>query len=97
MTSLGTKSQERRGFEVEGRVQGVGFRGATQKRARQLALGGWVYNRPDGVVEVHACGEPDKLEDLKRFLRQGPPRAQVENVKEVPPDRGLPSPFEVLA
>ena len=41
---------------VRGRVQGVGFRSGTQRRASQLGLVGWVRNLPDDTVEIHAEG-----------------------------------------
>ena len=54
--------RHQRGFRVCGRVQGVGFRWWTRRRASDLGLRGTVRNRPDGSVEIHAAGEPDMLE-----------------------------------
>ena len=70
-----------RHFIVSGQVQGVFFRASTESIARRLGLGGWVRNLPDGQVELIACGEESKLQELERRLWQGPPRARVESVK----------------
>src|SRR6187551_1558530 len=35
---------------VRGEVQGIGYRDATQRRARQLGVMGWVRNEDDGSV-----------------------------------------------
>jgi acylphosphatase len=69
-----------RRFLISGRVQGVFFRATTEAVARRLGVTGWVRNLPDGRVEVLACGEEAKLGELEQWLRQGPPRAQVERV-----------------
>ena len=62
---------------VRGRVQGVGFRDATQREARQLGLVGWVRNRLDGTVEVTAEGDEGALKQMETFLRRGPRLAHV--------------------
>lgn len=67
---------------VHGYVQGVGFRAATQRRAADLRLTGWVRNRWDGTVEVVAEGPQAALDDLKRFLRNGPSSATVDQVDD---------------
>jgi DNA ligase D-like protein (predicted 3'-phosphoesterase) len=66
--------------EVRGRVQGVGFREATVRRAHELGVLGWVRNDDDGAVRVHAEGEEGPVEELAAFLRQGPPAAAVDEV-----------------
>jgi DNA ligase D-like protein (predicted 3'-phosphoesterase) len=71
---------------VRGSVQGVGFREASQRRARALGLHGWVRNADDGSVAVHAEGERRAVEALLRFLHEGPRGAAVESV-EVSPAR----------
>lgn len=67
-------------FEVYGRVQGVGFRYFAQRQALALEVRGWVRNREDMSVEVHASGSVQALEALEEYLRQGPPAAQVSHV-----------------
>lgn len=72
---------------VSGRVQGVYFRGSTREQALQLGIVGWAKNLPDGTVEVVACGTPDALQTLHRWLQRGSPMAQVHAVQcsPVPP------------
>ena len=65
---------------VRGTVQGVGFRDATVRRARELRLLGWVRNGEEGEVLVHAEGPADALAALEAFLRAGPPAAHVDEV-----------------
>ena len=70
----------RRRIVVRGRVQGVFFRDTTRRRAESLGVAGWATNRADGTVEVVAEGEPDAVERLVDFLREGPRRADVDDV-----------------
>ena len=70
----------RRRVLVHGRVQGVFFRGATQRRARALGVAGWVRNRADGSVEAVFEGARDAVEAALAFCREGPPGARVERV-----------------
>jgi len=65
---------------VGGTVQGVGFREATRRRARELGVLGWVRNADDGTVAVHAEGPSRAIEALVAFLREGPPGAAVADV-----------------
>ncbi|MGA2012636.1 MAG: DNA polymerase ligase N-terminal domain-containing protein [Solirubrobacteraceae bacterium] len=65
---------------VTGRVQGIGFRDATVRRARALSLRGWVRNGDRDEVAVHAEGEPGAVDELVAFLRDGPPGARVQGV-----------------
>jgi acylphosphatase len=64
--------------------------------ARAHNVAGSVCNRPDGTVEAVLEGAPEAVERVVRFLKTGPPRAQVNDVEisqEEP--EGL-SGFEVL-
>ncbi|WP_067514575.1 acylphosphatase [Endozoicomonas ascidiicola] len=69
----------RRAF-VEGRVQGVWFRGSAQEQARRLGVGGWARNLPDGRVEVLMCGPESAVSQLEKWLHKGSPFSKVKNV-----------------
>lgn len=81
---------------VEGRVQGVFYRDATKRKAKELGLTGWIRNLSDGRVEVLACGEKAAVDALGDWLWDGPPAAQVEDVtlEEIPWEKH--DSFEVL-
>ncbi len=65
---------------VSGRVQGVFFRGYTERWALSLDLTGWVRNKSDGRVEILAEGERLQIEELIARVGKGPPRARVQGV-----------------
>ncbi len=88
--------RHQRGFLVRGRVQGVGFRWWTRRRASDLDLRGTVRNRPDGTVEVHAAGELETLEAFAAELEVGPLGARVEGVDNFQSAGNLPTRFEVI-
>jgi DNA ligase D-like protein (predicted 3'-phosphoesterase) len=66
---------------VHGRVQGVGFREATRRRALDLGVRGWVRNTDDGAVHLHAEGADDALAGLREFIAHGPSAARVSLVE----------------
>jgi acylphosphatase len=70
----------RRRAIVHGRVQGVGFRYSVARAAELRGVTGWVSNRPDGSVEAVFEGEPEAVDSLVRFCRQGPRGAVVDQV-----------------
>ena len=74
-------------LRVHGQVQGIGYREASVRRARALAVTGWVRNRMDGSVEAMIQGSPRQLAEMCAWLREGMPAALVEEfeVTEVPP------------
>ncbi|MBS3786719.1 acylphosphatase [Candidatus Bipolaricaulota bacterium] len=80
--------KERAHMEITGRVQGVGFRNSTRRKARQLGLTGWVKNLADGSVEVLAEGNKEDLEDLISWANSGP---RLANVNKVEVDRREPT------
>jgi DNA ligase D-like protein (predicted 3'-phosphoesterase) len=65
---------------VQGKVQGVAFRDAAVRRARALGVLGWVRNRDDATVQVHAEGAPDALDAFATWLHEGPGAARVDGV-----------------
>lgn len=67
-------------FIVSGRVQGVWFRASTREEAKRLGLTGWVRNLPEGQVEVIACGPKAQVDELHKWLHQGPKMAKVNEV-----------------
>ena len=76
----------RRRLIVHGRVQGVFFRGSTQREARAAGVAGWVRNRRDGSVEATFEGPSDAVAALVRFFHRGPAWASVERVEEFEED-----------
>ena len=80
---------------VHGNVQGVFFRDTTRRRAQSRGVSGWVRNRPDGTVEALFEGEPDAVESLVEFSREGPRSAEVSDLEVLEEEpQGL-SGFEV--
>ena len=73
---------DRRGFVVEGRVQGVGFRWWTRREATRLGARGSVRNLPDGSVSVMAVGPGGVLDELRDALASGPPLSRVSSVRD---------------
>lgn len=74
---------ERIYLHIFGRVQGVGFRWHTARRAGELALKGWVRNCPDGSVRAVAEGPRDRLQVLVEWINRGPDRARVDRVESI--------------
>ena len=66
---------------VSGRVQGVGFRWATQKTARQLDVNGYVRNLPNGDVEIVVEGDEVAVDRMISWARHGPAFARVDSLK----------------
>jgi acylphosphatase len=66
---------------VTGRVQGVSFRAYTQREARRKGARGWVRNLEDGRVEAVFEGPREIVDGLVAWCHQGPPDAEVDDVK----------------
>lgn len=66
---------------VHGKVQGVGFRYWTQKKALALGLCGWVKNLPDGSVALEAQGAENALTDFMDALHHGPLFSKVTQIE----------------
>jgi acylphosphatase len=74
---------------VRGRVQGVFFRDTARQMAQSRGVAGWVTNRPDGAVEAVFEGDPEAVEAMLAFAREGPRGAEVKEVEvaEEQPER----------
>jgi acylphosphatase len=66
---------------ISGRVQGVGYRAWTERKAVARGIRGWVRNRSNGDVEGLFAGEPEAVEALCAACRRGPAHARVDNVE----------------
>jgi hydrogenase maturation protein HypF len=79
-----------RRIDVEGIVQGVGFRPFVYRLARELELDGIVRNAA-GRVEIEVSGSPSALDEFaRRIASDAPPRARVEAVQAGPAGPGHP-------
>jgi acylphosphatase len=65
---------------VHGSVQGVFFRDTTRRKADSRGVRGWVRNCSDGSVEALFEGDPEAVEAMVAFAREGPRGADVERV-----------------
>ncbi len=74
-------------IRVMGRVQGVGFRYYTEKKAKEIGLTGYVQNQPDGSVLIEVEGHEHQLIEFINWCHKGPQWARVQNVisSEMPP------------
>jgi acylphosphatase len=67
---------------VYGLVQGVFFRDFVWQHAIALDLRGYVRNLPQGrSVEIRAEGRREQLEKLLEYVKVGPRRAKIEEIK----------------
>ncbi|MCR5229966.1 MAG: acylphosphatase [Solobacterium sp.] len=71
---------------VEGRVQGVGFRGFCMVHATELSLTGSVRNMENGMVEIYIQGEDSAILKFLQLVREGDRFIRVDDitVKPVP-------------
>lgn len=69
-------------IKIFGRVQGVGFRFNTRKRADDLELVGFVRNEPDGSVYVEVEGNKEDLDKFVEWCKKGPSFAKVKRIEK---------------
>jgi acylphosphatase len=60
-------------INVNGRVQGVGFRFFTYQQAQKLNLVGYVQNLDNGDVEIIAQGDNLQISKLIKWIENGGP------------------------
>jgi len=65
---------------IKGRVQAVFYRIWMKGKAIEFGLTGWVRNLEDGRVEAVVEGEKEKIQELLKLIKIGPPLAKVYNL-----------------
>jgi len=68
--------------EIEGRVQGVGFRYSAVNQAAALGITGYVKNLPSGNVYLEIEGPENAVLKMLRWCHSGPSTARVERVSD---------------
>ena len=77
-------------IKVAGKVQGVGFRFYTNKKAKELGVNGFVKNMRDGSVYIEVEGEEEKIDEFILWVHSGPEWARVDKVTlQEKPHEGL--------
>ena len=66
---------------IIGKVQNVGFRFHTHKKAKSLNINGFVRNKIDGSVYIEAEGEENNIKEFIDWCRIGPSWARVDNLQ----------------
>ena len=59
-------------IDINGRVQGVGFRPTVYRYARDRNLAGWVSNTSSGVI-IEAEGDSRRVDDFLKSVQSSPP------------------------
>ncbi len=62
---------------VSGKVQGVFFRQSMKVAANDNGVAGWVKNLKDGRVEAVLEGDPDNVDKVVQWSREGPANSRV--------------------
>ena len=73
-------------IKISGKVQGVGFRYYTKKKAEECSINGFVQNKADGSVYIEAHGEKIDVETFTDWCKKGPDWARVldTRISELP-------------
>jgi len=66
---------------VHGKVQNVGFRFHTHRKAAAAGLTGWIRNANDTQVEIMFEGNKKKIEECIESCRRGPLFSKVEKIE----------------
>jgi len=84
-------------LDIQGLVQGVGFRPFIYRLAQRYALSGSVRNTSRGV-RITASGKRQQLLSFRRAIkREAPPLCRIENIQETSPGRVRRGSFKIIS
>ncbi|MEN8226129.1 MAG: acylphosphatase [Bacteroidota bacterium] len=69
-------------IRVSGKVQGVGFRFYTHKKANELEMKGFVKNMRDGSVYIEVEGNTGRMDEFISWVQHGPEWARVDKLSK---------------
>lgn len=69
-------------IKICGKVQGVGFRYFSQKKAREFELEGWVKNTVDRGVLVMVQGDEATIDTFIEHLKIGPALSRIDKISK---------------
>jgi len=72
-------------IQINGRVQGVGFRWSAVREAKRKGITGFVKNMPDGSVYIEAEGSSKQLKDFYEWCKNGPGSVSSVTADSYPP------------
>lgn len=67
-------------LHIKGKVQGVFYRVTAKKIGDKIGITGWIKNRNDDDVEAMVTGTQQQLDKFINWCRQGPEKANVDDV-----------------
>ena len=85
----------RRRVIVTGRVDNPRFRESYLREAQRLGVRGWALNREDEWVEAVFEGEPEAVQEMIEWTRNGPAHAYVTSVEVQNEEPGGEQSFDV--
>ncbi len=71
-------------IQIQGTVQGVGFRPTVARLAQEMGIGGWVQNGPAGVTLQLAASTASCTIFLDLLRTKLPPIAHIESIQRTP-------------
>ncbi|MGN7310570.1 acylphosphatase [Alkalicoccobacillus gibsonii] len=69
-------------LNIEGKVQGVGFRFFTQQQAAEYDLVGWVRNNSNGSVEAEVEGDDQQIDLFLEAIKTKNRFAKVNQIHQ---------------
>lgn len=73
-------------MNVQGRVQGVGFRYMTKMLADELGIHGTVRNEEDGSVSIESIGTDEKMNQFIQKIKDSPSPAGCVTYMDIQED-----------